>query len=226
MQSKMRMSRMNTIEKLKEPKYEGFLDEFRCKNLPKGQLFSIPSMGSNEVFIVHSGRIRVYLSYEGREFTLCFLEPGDIFSTHTRAFLETCKDSTLMLVGADIFRDKITKFPELSIVMTGILGEALGSTLDLIEGLIFHDARYRLIEFVLSWGQTSGEHTAEGLRFECDLSMEDISLLIGTTRQTTSSLMNNLIRNGYLCRDGRKNFIISRLDDMKNLLDSSANVTE
>jgi CRP-like cAMP-binding protein len=225
MQSKMRMSRMNTIEKLKEPKYEGFLDEFRCKNFPKGQLFSIPSMGSNEVFIVSSGRIRVYLSYEGREFTLCFLEPGDIFSTHTRAFLETCKDSTLMLVGADIFRNKITKFPEFSMVMTGILGEVLGSTLDIIEGLIFHDARHRLIEFVLSWGQASGEQTADGLRFECDLSMEDISLLIGTTRQTTSSLMNNLIRNGYLCRDGRKNLIISRLNDMKHLLDSSTNVT-
>jgi CRP-like cAMP-binding protein len=130
-----------------------------------------------------------------------------------------------MLVGADIFRNKITKFPEFSMVMTGILGEVLGSTLDIIEGLIFHDARHRLIEFVLSWGQASGEQTADGLRFECDLSMEDISLLIGTTRQTTSSLMNNLIRNGYLCRDGRKNLIISRLNDMKHLLDSSTNVT-
>lgn len=219
MQSKMRMSRMNMIELLKDPKYEGFLDEFRCKQYSKGQVISLPGTGNNEVLLVLSGRVRVYLSYEGREFTLCFLEPGDIFSTHTRAFLEASKESALMLIAASEFRNKIRTFPEFAMVMTGILGEVLGSTLDIIEGMIFHDTQYRLIEFILSWGQESGVQTPVGLRFECDLSMEDISLLIGTTRQTASSLFNNLIRNGYLVREGRKVFIISRLEDLKHLLE-------
>lgn len=204
MQSKMRMSRMNMIEQLKDPKYEGFLDQFRCKQYAKRQLISVPSAENNEVFLVLSGRVRVYLSYEGREFTLCFLEPGDIFSTHTRAFLEASKESALMLIAASEFRKKIKQFPEFAMVMTGILGEVLGSTLDIIEGMIFHDTQYRLIEFILSWGQESGMQTPDGLRFECDLSMEDISLLIGTTRQTASSLFNNLIRNGYLVSRGKK----------------------
>jgi len=219
MQSKMRMSRMNMIEQLKDPKYEGFLDQFRCKQYAKRQLISVPSAENNEVFLVLSGRVRVYLSYEGREFTLCFLEPGDIFSTHTRAFLEASKESALMLIAASEFRKKIKQFPEFAMVMTGILGEVLGSTLDIIEGMIFHDTQYRLIEFILSWGQESGMQTPDGLRFECDLSMEDISLLIGTTRQTASSLFNNLIRNGYLVREGRKVFIITRLEDLKRLLE-------
>jgi len=219
MQSKMRMSRMNMIEQLKDPKYEGFLDQFRCKQYAKRQLISVPSAENNEVFLVLSGRVRVYLSYEGREFTLCFLEPGDIFSTHTRAFLEASKESALMLIAASEFRKKIKQFPEFAMVMTGILGEVLGSTLDIIEGMIFHDTQYRLIEFILSWGQESGVQTPDGLRFECDLSMEDISLLIGTTRQTASSLFNNLIRNGYLVREGRKVFIITRLEDLKRLLE-------
>lgn len=219
MQSKMRMSRMNMIEQLKDPKYEGFLDQFRCKQYAKRQLISVPSAENNEVFLVLSGRVRVYLSYEGREFTLCFLEPGDIFSTHTRAFLEASKESALMLIAASEFRKKIKQFPEFAMVMTGILGEVLGSTLDIIEGMIFHDTQYRLIEFILSWGQESGMETPDGLRFECDLSMEDISLLIGTTRQTASSLFNNLIRNGYLVREGRKVFIITRLEDLKRLLE-------
>ncbi len=51
------------------------------------------------------------------------------------------------------------------------------------------------------------------------VNLEDISLLIGTTRQTASSLFNNLIRNGYLVREGRKVFIISRLEDLKRLLE-------
>ncbi|QIJ03696.1 cyclic nucleotide-binding domain-containing protein [Shewanella chilikensis] len=221
MQSKMRMSSINMIEKLKDPKYEGFLNDFRCKQYAKGQLVSIPGATCNDVFIVLSGRVRVYLSYEDREFTLCFLEPGDIFSTHTRAFLGATKESTLMLLSAKHFREKVIEFPEVSMIMTGVLGEVLGSTLDIVEGLIFHDARHRMLEFILSWGENSGIWSERGLAFKCDLSIEDISLLIGTTRQTASSLLNNFIRNGYLIKDGRKGFIISRYEDMKELFAKS-----
>jgi len=223
MQSKMRISQLNMMELLKDPKYEGFLDEFRCKQFAKGQLISVPGSDNNDVFIVVSGRTRVYLSYEGREFTLCYLEPGDIFSTHTRAFVEASKESALMLVSAKEFRTKINEYPEFSMIMTRILGDVLGSTFDIIDGLIFHDAKHRLIGFILSWGQETGKMCPEGLKFECDLSMEDIALMIGTTRQTASSLFNNLIRNGYLIREGRNTFVISRLADLKSLLEIKDN---
>ena len=128
MRSKMRLSSQNLAELLKEPQFDGFLDNFRSKSFQKGNMISMPGTAANDVLIVSSGRLRVFLSYEGREFTLCFLEEGDIFSTHTRAFIEAAKDSVILLTTAQVFRQQLVTHPEISLLMTGILGEVLGSS--------------------------------------------------------------------------------------------------
>ncbi|TCS41060.1 Crp/Fnr family transcriptional regulator [Reinekea marinisedimentorum] len=216
---KMGMSQHGILEQLKQPKYEGFLDDFRQQSFAKGQLISLPGSANNEVFIVLTGRTRVYLAYEEREFTLCYLEEGDIFATHTRAFVEAAKDSSLLLVSAREFGQKVLQFPELSFLMTDILGEVLSSTLDIIDGLIFHDVRHRLIDFILAQANENGQQTDQGIQFHCDLSIEDISMLIGTSRQTASSLLNNLIRDGYVAREGRSRYTITQPEQLAALVE-------
>ncbi|TCL03566.1 MULTISPECIES: Crp/Fnr family transcriptional regulator [Sodalis] len=218
MRSKMRLSSQNLTELLKGPQFDGFLDNFRRKSFQKGNMISMPGGGGNDVLIVSSGRLRVFLSYEGREFTLCFLEEGDIFSTHTRAFIEAAKDSVILLSTAQAFRQQLVEHPEITLLMTGILGEVLGSSWDVIEGLIFHDAKSRLTAFIVSLGRERGVGTADGIEFECDLTMEDISLIIGATRQTTSSLFNMLIKDGDLCRTVKNKFIINDIEALASRL--------
>lgn len=211
MRSKMRLSSQNLAELLKGPQYAGFLENFHHKTYKKGAMVSLPEGTGNDVFVVSSGQLRVYLSYEGREFTLCFLDEGDIFSTHTRAFISAAKDSILMLTSAQSFRQQLAAHPEISLLMTGILGDVLGSSWDVIEGLIFHDAKSRLTAFIVSLGRERGRPHEMGIEFECELNMEDISLIIGATRQTTSSLFNLLIKEGELIRSGKNKFVITHI---------------
>lgn len=218
MRSKMRLSSQNLAELLKSPLYDGFLENFHNKVFKKGSMVSVPDGAGNDVFIVSSGQLRVYLSYEGREFTLCFLDEGDIFSTHTRAFISAAKDSVVRLTSAQSFRQQLATHPEISLLMTGILGDVLGSSWDVIEGLIFHDAKSRLTAFIVSLGRERGHPIAAGLEFACDLTMEDISLVIGATRQTTSSLFNMLIKEGELIRTAKNKFIITDIDRLASRL--------
>lgn len=215
---KMGMAQSNILEQLKHPRFEGFLEEFRPQSFSKGQLISLPGSSSNEVFVVASGRVRVYLAYDDREFTLCYLEEGDIFSSHTRAFVAAAKDSSLLMVSAREFGRRVKAFPELSMLMTDILGDVLTSTLDIIDGLIFFDVRHRLIRLLLSLALDKGSPTTEGLLFCCDYSMEDIARLVGTSRQTASSLLNNLIRDGYIVRTDRNHFRVPSIDQLQSLL--------
>ncbi|TKB58385.1 Crp/Fnr family transcriptional regulator [Ferrimonas aestuarii] len=219
MYSKMKLSQFNMIELLKKPKYEGFLSDFCCRQLRRGQLLSQDCHEESKVFVLVSGRLRLYLSYEGREFTLSFLEPGDIFTTHSRMLIEASRESAIMMISVHRFHQEVVSFPEVSMVMTGILGQVLSGTLDVIEGIIFHDVQYRLVEFLLALAQERGTQTSKGLAFECDLNMEEISLLIGTTRQTASSLLNNLIKEGVLERHSRRDFVIPELEKMEALLE-------
>lgn len=214
MRSKMRVSAVNLLDLLKAPSMQHILQQFHSRRCRKGECISGPHLQSNEVLIVSSGRLRVFLSYGEREFTLYYLEGGDIFTTHTRAYIEAVKDSVILVSSIKTFGQQLVSHPEIALQMTGILGDMLGSSWDVIEGIIFHDAKTRLVAFILSLGKERGSITSNGSEFECDLTMEDISLIIGATRQTTSSLFNVMMKDGDILRLARSRYAIP---DMKRL---------
>ncbi|AHZ96921.1 transcriptional regulator [Citrobacter amalonaticus Y19] len=208
MRSKMRVSALNLMDLLNQPSYHHIFRQFHNKKCHKGERVSGPGMRNDNILIVSSGQLRVFLSYGEREFTLYYLESGDIFSTHTRAYIEAVKESVILTLPTKIFHQLLMTYPEIGMQMTGILGDMLGSSWDIIESIIFHDAKTRLIAFILSLGKERGMVTENGTEFECDLTMEDISLIIGSTRQTTSSLFNVLIKDGDIMRIGKNKYAI------------------
>lgn len=209
MRSKMKGAALNLVDMLNQPSHHHILQQFRSKKFRKGERISSPHMDCDDVLIVSTGRLRVFLSYGEREFTLYYLEAGDIFTTHTRAWIEAVKDSSIMVSSTRTFGQHLVNHPEIAVQMTGILGDMLGSSWDVIEGIIFHDAKTRLIAFILSLGKERGEMTENGAEFDCDLTMEDISLIIGSTRQTTSSLFNVLIKDGDILRVSKNRYAIA-----------------
>lgn len=212
MRSSMRLSNRKLSDLLHVPEYQALFARFRSKSFSAGAVVSIPHTGQNDVFFVVSGQLRVYLPYEGREFTLCFLDAGDIFTTHTKAFIEAVDESELMLASARVFRGELLNHPEILLAITGVLGEVLSGSWDVIEGLVFHDVKSRLVAYFLSRARETGTFEGRRVTFDCGLTMEEISMIIGTSRQTTSSLFNTLIRDGDLARTGKTHFLIEDID--------------
>lgn len=188
----------------------------RTKQIGKKDAVCYPNEGENSIFIVKSGRLRVFLSYEGREFTMTFLEPGDVFATHTRAFVEAVQDSEILLIDAAAFRRKMETCPELSMAMLEILGDALSASFSAIESLVFHDVRQRLAHVLLAAMREHGHTIDDGIAVTLGLSTEEIGLLIGTSRQTTSQLINDLIRKGMIDRGEGRSFVIRDLDALES----------
>lgn len=209
MRSKMRVSALNLMDLLNQPTHQHILQQFHSKKCRKGDLIGSPHLPGDDVLIVSSGRLRVFLTYGEREFTLYYLEGGDIFTTHTRAYIEAVKESVILMSPTKTFRQHLVSHPEIALQMTGILGDMLGSSWDVIEGIIFHDAKTRLVAFILSLAKAHGVETENGTEFECDLTMEDISLIIGATRQTTSSLFNVMMKEGDILRTARNKYAIT-----------------
>lgn len=208
MKSKMKLLRGNITERLESNELAYMASKFKKKKFGKNNLLPVSGSSGNQVFIVSSGQLRVYLSYEGREFTLRFLERGDIFTTHTRASIETVVDSELMLIDTNTFHQELMRQPEMALNMTEILGEILASSWDVIESLIFQDVKSRLVAFIISLGKERGGKIGERVEFDCDLTIEDIALVIASSRQTTSSLFNELIKDGYILRPDKNKIII------------------
>jgi len=211
MPAKMKLSQLDLLELLASPEHRELSASFRERCYPKKALVCTPYDDLDQVFILKQGRLRVFLAYDDREFTLALLEPGDIFSTHTRAFAETLEPSTLLIETTEHFRQQLIANPGINLVMVKVLGELLKNSITIIEGLAFKDTRQRLLDFLLSAAAERGQQHPQGILLALGLSSEELALLIGTTRQTISTLMNEFIKSGCMEKQGRTALLITNL---------------
>lgn len=189
----------------------GFLDGFTSREVAKGQLLATPGQALNQVFIVRRGRLRVYLASDARELSLTILEPGDIFTTHTPTFVRSLEPAVLWVIGIREFAAKLAGAPAVAPLMMKVLGRILDNAVSLVEDLAFRDVPARLARFLVRQAERRGEQGPEGCVLPIDLGTEDIACLLGTTRQSVSSLINQWQREGVLSRRGRRALLIHDL---------------
>jgi CRP/FNR family transcriptional regulator, carbon monoxide oxidation system transcription regulator len=217
----MKPNEVNLLKLINSSDHEDLFREFKSQRFPKKTLIYSPFEERNLIFIVKSGRLRVFLSYEEKEFTLSFLEPGDIFSTHTQAFVQALDGAEILICDTTRFQRQLFAVPEVSLIMVKVLGDLLKNSITTIEGLAFKDVRRRLVEYLIGVESDRGQQTKAGSVVELGVSTEDIALLIGTTRQTISQILNDLIKNGIVEKVNRRTLLIKNLaalNDWENIL--------
>lgn len=183
---------------------------FERRELAKGHLLSTPDSPKNQVFIVDSGRLRVYLAGESRELSLTFLEAGDIYTTHTPTYVQSVAPTALWIMDTATFTRKMASDPSITPTMIRVVGRLLSNAVTLIEDLAFREVPARLARFLLGLAERRGQPQADGSGWlvPLELSMEDIASLLGSTRQTVSALINQWERAGIIERRGRRSMLI------------------
>ncbi|MBE3582464.1 MAG: Crp/Fnr family transcriptional regulator [Thermoanaerobacteraceae bacterium] len=221
MPTKMRLTDINLLEVLSSPEYARFLEKFWEQRFPKKAILFSPDAEKNLVFLVKSGRLRVYLAYEDKEFTLAILEAGDVYSTHTRAFVQAMEDTTILVTDIHNFRSIINEFPAFALTMIEVLGDLLKNLFTIVNRLVFKDACVRLAEFLVQAARSAGVTVQQGTRLELGLTTEEIALMLGVTRQTVSVLLTDLRKSGILERADQRTLLIKDLKKLEEMCTGS-----
>lgn len=187
---------------------DALLERFTYQTRPKGFLISAPHAEENRILLLKEGRIRVFIASEDKELTLAYLSPGELFSTHTRAYLRCEVDCTLLSMPVQQFARSLANEPGMLGMVMPVLGRILDNSIALIEDLAFRDVAGRLARFLLVWARQQGQGTEPGTWFTLDLSAGEIAQLLGCTRQTVSSLLGRLEREDVIARTGRQQFCL------------------
>ncbi|MBZ8140816.1 Crp/Fnr family transcriptional regulator [Rubrivivax gelatinosus] len=190
---------------------------FVPRRLVRGQRLCMPGDGRNLVFVVASGRLRVHLSGTSRELTLAFLEAGDVYSTHSPAWVTAAAATTVWTIETRAFMHRLADDPTLLPPVMAVLGRLLTSAVGLVEDLAFREVPSRLARFVIGLAQRRGERLGEAWLVPLELSLEDIASLLGSTRQTVSALVSQWQREGVLQRRGRRCLLIPSAEAMAAL---------
>ncbi|MGB3211223.1 MAG: Crp/Fnr family transcriptional regulator [Desulforhopalus sp.] len=214
----MKFLEENLLDHLRRQEFAGLRSALSARNYPKGSYICQPGTEENLVFIVARGRVRVYLGYEDKEFNLGILTEGDIYSTHTGTFVQAMENVELLVTDVATFRRRMVGDPEVTKAMVRVLGNILKTSFSIIDGLAFKDANCRLAALLSNEARRHGiVERSGGIKVEIDLSVEQIARLTGSTRQTVSTLLNDLIRAGLLERVERGTFSIPDISALESI---------
>jgi CRP/FNR family transcriptional regulator len=105
------------------------------------------------------------------------------------------------------FENLLLQNPSLALSYTKFVGLKMKRIKNNYANLISKDAKTRLLTFLKDWAERDGKQEGTRVVIENYLTQTDIAQIICTSRQTATSLLNELEENGLL-HYGRKEIII------------------
>lgn len=178
-------------------------------------------MAPNEIYFLLEGIVKIGThSDDGREAIKYILHPMAMFGEmglmgqeERMEFARSMNEDTYCLVvKVSDFKKLMRQNPLLSQQMLERVGKRLMRVEQRLESLIFQDARTRIIEFLKENALQRGRQVGYEMLFKHCLTQQDIANITGTSRQTVTSVLNelkkeNLIhfnRRSILIRDMQK----------------------
>lgn len=170
-----------------------------------------PTPDPKSVYLLESGRVRIYrLSRDGAEATLGFILPGEVFGElaafgkYRRESFAVAQDaSSVWKIPADLFRSWVVTRPKLGLEVTRQIGERMKRVESRVESLIFRSVPSRLALVLIEMAEHFGKEQDGKLMVDLGLSQSKLATLIGTTRQSVSTVLADLKQDGVLRQVGR-----------------------
>ncbi len=188
-----------------------------CEHIFKTTIFPKRSMVFDQgdptrlVYLIKRGKVKIArLTPDGKEVTVAVLGAGDIFGEETlfeqatRMTVAVCIEECLLCTAkADDLFALLSRNPQLALNVAKILSERLDDASATMEDLAYAKVSDRLMNLFLRLAGEHGKPTPEGVTLELRLTHADIASLIGSTRETVSLELSNLVKAGRITTDGR-----------------------
>ncbi|WP_028581853.1 Crp/Fnr family transcriptional regulator [Desulfogranum japonicum] len=211
----MRFLQENLLDLLQSPGFENLRSSFVSRSYVKDSYICQPDSRENSIFIVQSGRARVYLGYEEKEFNLAILTSGDIYSTHTGTYVQALSPLEVLVTDVATFHQQMASYREVNQAMIKVLGNILQASFKTIDSLVFQDTSCRLLSLLLTEAKRRTTGADGSVLLDINLSVEQIANLVGASRQTVSTQLNRLIKAGCIQRQTRGTFMVPDVDALE-----------
>jgi len=171
------------------------------RNYPKNTILINEGDSSDSLYILLSGRVKVYASNEaGREFVLSFFGPGEyvgemsLDGSPRSASVVTVEPTTCAIVNRASFREFVLAYPDFALHLIEKLIKRVRVATENIKSLALSDVYGRLVRLIMA---LAVERDGKIIVPE-KLTQQDIAERVGASRDMISRLMKDLVAGGYL----------------------------
>jgi CRP-like cAMP-binding protein len=182
-----------------------------------GVLFSEGELG-DALYIVLDGNVQLTRrSQQGAEKVLAVLGPSDHFGE--LAVFEPClrtetatavTDVRLARAPHAVLRPWIEAHPEIGERLLRVLARRLWGTKPWLPDLFFTDVPGRLAKVLMLLADKFGRRDREGLRIQHDVSLQELSGLVGASRETVEKSLTDFANRGWIRLDGTSLLILNQ----------------
>jgi len=221
--SKIRLlSQIPVLSALKNEEIEQLAQMAHFRRSPKFNFIFMPDELAEHVYILVSGRVKIgtFAATDGREVLKDILGSGALFGDLALAgenkrseFAQSLYEEVQYLaIRVEDFQRAMQSNQRLIFACMRHLSMRLQKVEERLTKLVVKDARERIIEFITETANKDGRRVGFETMVKHQFTQQDIASLTGTSRQTVTSVFNdlrrlNLIyfnRNTILIRDLEK----------------------
>ncbi|WP_092475308.1 Crp/Fnr family transcriptional regulator [Desulfotruncus arcticus] len=178
----------------------------------KGQIIFATGDISDRVYLIESGWVKIYrLSADGRRVTVGSIRsPGEMMGlaetlvgAERTCFAGAINDVAMVVMTKNKFEELMTRQPMLAIKVAKLLGARMREAEANIHEMVCWQAPGRLALMLIKMGERMGVQSKGGIKINLQLTHEEIANMVGTSRQTVTSLLNTFKQEQSIVYEGR-----------------------
>ena len=188
------------------------------KTAKKGEIIYFSDQKIDRLYSLKQGRIKIaYYNEKQEEVVSEILKEGDIFGELTLKQYENKNQEFAQVISDEVsicsftlenFHGVLRKKPDLAIAYTQMVGDKLKTMGGKYADLIFKDVKMRVVNFFKLNAENEGKWDGKKVELNMYLTHQDIANYTAASRQTVSTVINELIKDRKIIYDGRKKVVI------------------
>lgn len=210
------LENFNLFEGLSREKMMELDKKLSMSNIDKNEIIYFADEPSNSLFLLKEGNVKLTrVSDDGKESITAILKPGEIFGELAITSGSSRDDTAIALdkavictISKENFENLLIENPKFNLRITKLIGMKLQRVARNLESLTFKDSSTRVIEFLSEYAEDYGKKIGDEIFIKTTLTHQDIANLTATSRQTVTTVLNNLKDKKIL--DFSRNKIIIR----------------
>lgn len=201
---------------LSPPEKERLSEMVMMKQPDKREIIRFSNDSTNKIYFVKAGKVKISkYSENGQEIILSILGPGEIFGelaiagqSDSDEVAEIVENAIICELKLDDMAKMLDMNPQFNLQITKLIGFKFKKIQGRLESLFFKNAPDRIKEIIKELASEHGEKLLNSeISVKLNLTHEDIAKLTATTRQTVTSVFNELEKQGII-KYNRKQILI------------------
>jgi len=199
------------------------------RTFKKGEYIYLPEEFSDKIFFLTGGRVKIgNYADTGKEITKAILGQGEVFGELSligeekrRDFAMAMEETTTCCVTVTEMKALLQDHNALNLFFMKIMGSRVLEMEKRLESLVFKDSRTRIVEFLEDLAVKKGQRVGYEMLVRRFMTHQEIANLTATSRQTVTTVLNEL-RNKNILTFNRRRLLIRDME----LLAAESSTTE